>query len=108
MGLGVLVMSRCEPMTETDTKSDVAQAARELAEIEDELRDNHGEPVAEFPSMTVYADSHGHELAEIAEYHNDEHGTDLSRSDVSEWMHEQARGVDYSWEVDDPVIVLHD
>lgn len=95
-------------MAQNNVASDVAQAARELAEIEDELRDVHGDPVAELPSMTVYADSHGHELSEIAEYHNDQHGTDLTRGDVSEWMHEQSRGVDYSWSVDDPVVVLHD
>lgn len=96
-------------MTEhTTTQKNVAQAARELTEIEDDIRDVHGDPVAELPSMTIYADEHGHELKEIAKAHNDKHGTDLSRSDVSEWMHEQARGVDYNWGYSDPVVVLHD
>ena len=95
-------------MAHQTVASEVAQASRELADIEDELQDVHGEPVAELPSMTVYADTHGHELREMAQYHNDEHGTDLTYSDVAEWMHEQARGIDYSWTAADPVVVLHD
>jgi len=98
-------------MAESPTQK-IAQAARELTEIEDELRDVHGEPVAEFPSMTVFADGHGHELSEIASQIEG-----VSRDEVSEWMHEQARGVynrDNSmapgdpWSVADPVVVVHD
>lgn len=95
-------------MSELTNADEIAQAARELTEIEDELRDAHGQPVGELDSMTVFADSTGHELSEIAEHHNHEHGTDITRGEVSEWMHEQARGVDCSWSVSDPVIVLHD
>lgn len=95
-------------MSEPTNTDEIAQAARELTEITDELRDAHGETVAELDSMTVFADSTGHELSEIAEHHNHEHGTDLSRGEVSEWMHEQARGIDYSWSVSDPIVVLHD
>jgi hypothetical protein len=91
-----------------DVDAECAKAARELTEVVDELREAHGEAVAEFPSMTVFADTTGHELAEIAEVHNDRHGTDLSRSDVASWMHRQAKGVDRTWSVSDPVVVLHD
>lgn len=99
-------------MATSETQSKIAQAARELTDIDAELREAHGEPVAELPSMTVYADEHGHELNEIAA---DIDG--VSRGEVSEWMHEQARGVygrDESagtgdpWSVSDPVVVLHD
>jgi hypothetical protein len=99
-------------MATSETQSKIAQAARELTDIEDELREVHGEPVAELPSMTVFADDHGHELSEIADTIDG-----VSRGDVSEWMHEQARGV-YGrdeatgtgdpWSVSDPVVVLHD
>lgn len=99
-------------MPETKSESKIAQAARELTDIEADLRDAHGEPVHEGEDMTVFADEHGHELDEIAA---DIDG--VSRSEVSEWMHEQARGVygrdeaDGSgdpWSVADPVVVLHD
>lgn len=99
-------------MSTTETQSKIAQAARELTEIQDELEDAHGEPVAELPSMTVYADEHGHELNEIAATIDG-----VGRSEVSEWMHEQARGVHGRedtphggdpWSVADPVVVLHD
>lgn len=90
------------------TEAQIAEASRRLSEVEGELRDVHGEPVAELPSMTVWADEHGHELNEIAEWMRDEMGADVTRGDVSEWMHEQARGVDYSWSVSDPVVMLHD
>lgn len=99
-------------MTNDTTQSKIAQAARELTEIEAELKDVHGDPVAELPSMTVYADEHGHELSEIADPIDG-----VTRAEVSEWMHEQARGV-YGrdeatgtgdpWGVADPIIVYKD
>lgn len=92
----------------SETKSKIADASRALIEIEDELEEAHGEPVTELPSMRVYADSHGHELNEITKWMNDVYGIEVDRSDVSEWMHEQARGVDYDWSVSDPVVVLTD
>ena len=95
-----------------DTQQKIAEASRELNNIIDTLRDVHGEPVAEYPSLSVFADSHGHELNEIADQIDG-----VTRSEVSEWMHEQARGV-YGraeadgagdpWSVADPVVVLHD
>lgn len=85
----------------TDTK--IAAASRELTEIEAELRDVHGEPVAEYPSLTVFGDSKGHELQEIA---NEIDGVD--RGEISEWMHDQASDVDYDWSHADPVVVLRD
>jgi len=60
------------------------------------------ECVAELPSMLVFADTHGYELNEWA----DDIG--VSRDDVSAWMHEQAKGVDYSWSTSDPVVLLRD
>jgi len=95
-------------MTENRTEREIAQAARELTEIEDELRDIHGSPIAEYQSMTVFADTHGHEHKEIAKAHNDRHGTDLTAREVGVWMHEQTKGVNHSWSVADPVVVLHD
>jgi hypothetical protein len=89
-------------MATNDSESTIAQTARELSEIESEMREVHGEPVAELPSMTVYADSHGHELNEIAD------DADIGRNELSEWMHEQARGLDYNWGYSDPIVVLHD
>lgn len=102
-------------MAQNDAASEVARAARELADIEDGLRDVHGPPVVETRTLLVFADEEGNEHEEIAKFHNDEHGTDVSRSDVSEWMHEKAREV-YGreqtktggdpWAVADPVVVL--
>ncbi len=99
-------------MTTQTTQQKIAEASRELNNIIDELRDVHGDPVAEYPSMTVFADGNGHELNEIADTIDG-----VSRTEVSEWMHEQARGV-YGrteadgagdpWSVADPIVVLHD
>lgn len=98
-----------------NTATEVEQAAKGLVEIEDELRDVHGPPVVETQSLLIFADEKGYELSEIADHYNDEHGTELSRSDVSEWMHVKAREV-YGheqtktggdpWAVADPVVVL--
>jgi len=89
-------------MATNDSESTIAQTARKLTEIEPELRSVHGEPVAELPSMTVYADIYGHELNEIAD------DADIDRGELSEWMHEQARDLDYNWGHSDPIVVLHD
>lgn len=85
------------------TEAQIADASRNLTEIEAGLRDVHGEPVAELPSMRIYADGHGHELNEIAAEIDG-----VGRSEVSEWMHEQARGADYDWSHVGPVVVLTD
>lgn len=96
------------PRISLEVESQVKQAARELRWLEDVLREVHGEPVFEGEHMTVFADEKGSELPDIAEFHNDLHGTDLSREDVAEVMHHLASGVDYWWAVLDPVVVLHD
>lgn len=77
-------------------------------ELRDELHDAHGEPVFEDEWMVVFADTHGHELSEIAA-----HTEGVDRGDVSEWMHRMARKVhdrDHTggdaWSVADPVVCL--
>ena len=95
--------------TESDIDAVMAEESFNLNEILDELRDVHGEPVAENENMLVFADTDGHELQEIANY--SEH--DIGRGDVSEWMHKMARKLhdrDWTggdaWSVADPVVVL--
>ena len=96
------------PTMNDELKADDARtAAQNLAEIEQDLRDVHGPPVVETDSVIIFADDTGHELNEIAEYEG------LSRGDVSEWMHTEARkhhdrarcGGD-AWSVSDPIVVL--
>ena len=83
------------------------QAAQNLAEIEQDLRDVHGAPVVETDSVIIFADDTGHELNGIADYEG------IDRGDLSEWMHSEARkhhdrdrlGGD-AWSVADPIVVL--
>jgi len=85
-----------------DEAEQIAEFSREthdeyLAEYEDLY-----ECVAETSSMLVFADTHGYELDECA----DKIG--LDRETVSDWMHDQASGVDYSWSASDPLVLLRD
>lgn len=92
----------------TDTDALMAEESFGLNNILDELRDVHGDPVAENENMIVFADTDGHELNEIAT-----HTDGVDREDVSMWMHEMARKLhdrDHTggdaWSVADPVVVL--
>lgn len=94
--------------SQTDTDALMAEESFGLNEILDELRDVHGDPVAENENMIVFADTHGYELNDIAD-----HTEGVDYSDVSGWMHKTARtirdrvpsGGDH-WAVYDPVVVL--
>lgn len=91
-----------------DTHNTMARESFGLNNILDELRDAHGEPVAETDNMVVFADTHGHELRDIAD-----NTAGVNLGDVSQWMHEMARtlhdrdrlGGD-AWSGADPVVVL--
>jgi len=78
------------------------EISRSMWSIEAELREIHGDPVYDGDDKTVFADSTGHELNEIAKEE------EVDRSELSEWMHEQARDVDYDWSASDPVVILRD
>lgn len=65
-----------------------------------EYQDIHGEPVHEDDEKAVFADGKGRELNEWAS------DIGVERSDVAEWMHEQADRVDYHWVSSDPVVLL--
>jgi len=86
---------------------DAREAAQNLAEIEQDLRDVHGAPVVETDSVIIFRDETGHELNEIADYEG------IDSGDLSEWMHTEARkhhdrdrlGGD-AWSVSDPIVVL--
>jgi len=86
----------------SEPEARIAEESRRMNDLHAELRDAHGDPVAELPIMTVYADQYGDELNVLA----DDLGMDMGT--VSEWMHEQARGVDYEFNDCWPVVVLHD
>lgn len=83
--------------------SAIAEYSRECHDdyLED-YEDVHGEPVAEFPSLLVFADTHGYEYNEWAA------DLGIPRDEVSHWHHEQARGADYNWSTSDPVVLLRD
>lgn len=97
---------------EKETQLKIAKESRQLGNIMAELREVHGDPVAESAEMAVFRDEYNHEHGDIA------HEIDgVSQGDVSEWMHEKAReiydrpeatGVGDPWSVADPVVVLKD
>lgn len=69
--------------------------------------DLHGEPVAQTDDIVIFRDDHGHELSEWAD------ALDMSRSELSERMHDlarkhygraEARGSGDPWSVSDPVV----
>ena len=86
---------------------DAREAAQNLAEIEQDLRDVHGPPVVETGSVIIFADDTYQELNEIADYEN------IDYDALHEWMHTEARkhhdldrlGGD-AWSVSDPIVVL--
>lgn len=95
-----------------ETNDKICAESRRLSDILAELREVHGEPVAQTNEKIVFSDSHGHELKDIA---HDIPG--VSRGDVSAWMHKEARevydraeatGSGDPWAVNDPVVVIRD
>lgn len=70
-----------------------------LVDVTD-LREQHGDSVHEDDDCVIFADGHGHELNEFAD------DMDVSRDELVDAMHEQARGrCDYDWSVSDPVVI---
>jgi hypothetical protein len=96
-------------MSEPNTDDVLAAESFALNKILDELRDVHGDPVAENEHMLVFADTDGHELNEIVSYSDN----NITREELSKWMHEMARKIHDrdriggdAWSVADPVVVL--
>lgn len=83
------------------TNAQIANYSRETYdEYLAEYEDIHGAPVHEDDEKAVFADGKGHEINEWAS------AVGVERSEVAEWMHEQAADVDYNWVSSDPVVLL--
>lgn len=88
--------------TNAETPAEIAREIADDVDLWEAIEEQHGMPVWESDSLTIYADAHGYELNELA----DKYGID--RSELSEWMHDQADIPDYDWSANDPIVLLHD
>lgn len=88
-------------MTElTDNGLDLADELTTIDDMRDLADDGHLVLVEETGTSVVFADTKGHELNEWAD------ALEMSRSELSETMHDLARELsDYDWSVSDPVVV---
>lgn len=73
--------------------------------VNDLMRDAHGAPLVETRTLILFRDETGHELNEFAA------DMDVSRSELSESMHDLARDIyddgnpGDEWSVTDPVVI---